>query len=457
MNIDGRTIHSQFRLGSSGICKFNPAKYKKSPDLTDLIYRLDMLIIDEISMVRVDVMEVIMHILKHFGPNPLHYTGGIQLVLVGDLLQLPPILGEPNDNDHISDERRREKIEEIRRLEQEHKTPYFISASNLPLRRMITCHLKQTCRFDTTDSESYRFLKNLNIIRKGGDIQEAQRILPSPDQELQLFSQPPTSEIQNACNYFNRRFDKLAPRRDITICALRNVAEKINDKRLREIEGEDFVSFAQAWGDPQDGPKDLEAYCYTHYLSPYKLKIRPGAQVMITKNLTYCDKYIPNGTMCKIASIQEPPRTDLAEDNLPLEKNTLTRLTPQTNCQNKIIELTLLSVYPGETIKIGKEEWRETQGVWDSSLKEWREIPIFIYIQYPVMLSWAITIHKSQGLTLENFTIEPSASKRYPTNHLIYVALSRARKLSDIHLKRKITPENIHVDQQIKKYYESLL
>lgn len=433
INVEGKTIHSQFAISSRGLAHFNKKTYTDNNELRELIHTLDYLIIDEISMVRADLMDAILQILKLYGPCPFESNGGVKIVFVGDLLQLPPILRDPLKEKNNSEEYKAVK-KEYDEYNKKYETKYFLSAHGLPVPQIQLLILKENHRIDKSAPQQNDFYKHLNIIRLGRE--NIHQTAQCGDSYFDLVTQNPEIELHNACSYFNTRYKKDSHKEcDITITAVKKHAGNINNARLKELLPQLPIKIKARIKNyiKERSQEETESICKIYYLSPVKLEIKPNARVMVTKNMYVNNLYIPNGALATITSITEKPNQE--------------NLNPEDRDYD--IELKMIRPHQGEKITTSRSTWRENITV-SKGNGQTEEIASYEFNQIPLMLAWAITIHKSQGLTLENYAIFPYGNK---TESLVYVALSRAKRITDIHLEAKLTPDKIICNEKSRKFY----
>jgi ATP-dependent exoDNAse (exonuclease V) alpha subunit len=363
INVKGQTIHSFFHLPPRLITRDSIKRV-----YNDRIFRdIDTVIIDEISMVRADVIDGIDHFLRIHGKDKDLPFGGVQMIFVGDVYQLPPVLRQ----------------EEQQVFNQLYESPYFFSADAFNAREFISIELSIIFR-----QKDLMFIELLNTVRTG-------------------------SINQQALEPINKRLEEAAIKRNkyITLTTTNFVATSINDSELNKINQPLFTYIATVEGDfPTTNtalPVELE------------LKLKKGARVMFVKN----DKgrMWVNGT---IGTVQE-----LEEDNIKVKIEDSGR---------------------DELVTVPKEKWENIKYELNDDTNQLTEKVVGVLEQYPLRLAWAITIHKSQGMTFDRVNIDFSRS---PFAHgQTYVALSRCRTINGIILSKKIYPNDVIVDERIREF-----
>lgn len=340
---------------------FHHFKYRK--EKKKLLRELELLIIDEVSMMRSDLVDVVDLALKHARRNQLPF-GGVQLLLIGDLYQLPPVV--------------KQNSEEI--LARYYSTPFFFSAKALESLPLITVELTEVYR-----QQDREFLQILNAIRNADsydiDFEKLNRRY-LPDFE-------PTNEAY------------------IYLCSHNRMADRINAQKLSELKGETHWFQAYVDGDFKE----------SQYPNEEVLELKVGAQIMFIRNDTSPLKKYYNGKLARITQIDEYGIKALLEDS-------------------------------EEEIVIHRELWEQKKYFVDQN-KNIQEEVIGSFEQYPIRLAWAVTIHKSQGLTFDRVIID--AGKSFASGQ-VYVALSRCRTLEGIVLKSPITPQVVFSDQRIEEF-----
>ena len=369
INAGGVTIHSFFQLpfgphipesisSSASIHKFNRERI-------NLIKSLDLLVIDEISMVRADMLDAIDEVLRKYKDRTKAF-GGVQLLMIGDLHQLSPVI----------------KDEDWNMLKSFYDTVYFFSSHALqktnPVRIELTHIYRQS---DTT------FIDLLNRIR-----------------ENKLDSE--TLEKLN-----QRYIPDFRPADDegyITLTTHNASAQQINLVKLEEIKGKIKTFEALVTG-------DFPAYSYPTELS---LSLKTGAQVMFVKNDSSREKLYYNGKIGQISRISDD--------------------VIYVKCNGDYAE-----------IEVGPVEWKNVKYALNETTKEIDEEILGSFTQYPLKLAWAITIHKSQGLTFEKAIIDANASFAHGQ---VYVALSRCKSFEGMVLSTRIGMTSVKTDGTVAAY-----
>lgn len=369
LNVDGYTIHRLFSFGTTTNLddvlrgRYRPGRF--APTLASL----DTLILDEASMVRADLFDMLVAALERFGPRPGTPFGGVQLVLVGDLFQLPPVVTEG----------------EREFLETTYPTPYFFSADRFSVEDFPTVALTTVFR----QLGDQRLTGLLNAVREGVLVERARAELNSrtdPDFE------PPDDEFW------------------LTLAPTNRVVSARNRQRLDRLPGETFVHRAVRSGDLELFDPPVEEV----------LELKIGAQVMMLNNDS-ADRWV-NGTLGKI--------TDLwREDALRIE----------------------VELRDGTTAEVRPFTWEATRPVVESGALR-REV-VGTYTQLPLKLAWAITIHKSQGQTLDRLVVDlRGGAFDYGQ---VYVALSRCTSMDGLVLTRPVLPKDLKTDRRVLRFLRS--
>ena len=369
INAGGVTIHSFFQLplhpfipGVKMESKFAFSKEKRS-----IIRTIDILVIDEISMVRSDLLDAVDSVLRRFRDRTKPF-GGVQLLMIGDLQQLTPVVTD----------------EEASLLSQYYSTPYFFGSHALEKIDYVTIELKKVYR-----QQDEAFISILNAVRSGR---------PSADVMRQL----------NA-----RYIPDFTPDPEegyIRLATHNNTANSYNDQQLELLEGPLHSFQAEISG-------TFPEYSYPTEL---QLDLKEGAQVMFVKNDPSSEKRYYNG---KIGHVVE------------------------------FLEDMILVKCPDEDDVIAVEplEWENSRYVINEQTQEMETEVQGVFRQYPLRLAWAITIHKSQGLTFDKAIIDAAASF---ASGQVYVALSRCRTLEGMVLATPLRQSAVMTDLRVEDYIE---
>ena len=374
INAKGVTIHSFFQMPfgpilPNQISNTSNQQRKFSKTKIDIIKSLDLVIIDEISMVRADLLDGIDQVLRRY-KNRNKVFGGAQILMIGDLQQLAPVV-KPN---------------EWSLLQQHYNTVYFFSSKAYQEANVVSIELKHIYR-----QKNENFIRILNEIRNDNLSEESATIL-------------------------NQRFDpSFSPSKEegyITLTTHNKRAHLINDSKLNTIKNKNYIFEAEISGKFNENA----------YPNDEKLALKIGAQVMFIKNDSSPEKRYFNG---KIGII-----TDISEDTVTVQ------------CANEI-----------EEISTEKELWNSINYSINEETKELKEDIVGSFKQIPLRLAWAITIHKSQGLTFEKAIIDAEASFAHGQT---YVALSRCTSLEGLVLKTPISSNAIINDKTVSTFNEAV-
>ena len=386
INAGGTTLHSFFQLPFG---PFLPAAQHgwnaESPAYSDpnslfrnirfnapkreLLQELELLIIDEISMVRADTLDAVDTILRHFRQQPLLPFGGVQMLYIGDLFQLPPVVPP----------------QEWELLKAHYNSPFFFDALAIRQSQPVYLELNKIYR-----QNEARFINLLNNIRNNRT---------SPE-DLELLH-----------DYYQPEF--IAPKNDhyITLTSHNARADNINQEELNKLRGPLQTFSATVTGEFNDKAFPAEK----------TLSLKEGAQIMLIKNDKGETRRYYNG---KIGIISR----------LTTDKITIT--------------------FPDEPdeLVLEKEVWRNIRYHYDKEKDKIEEEELGSFSQYPIRLAWAITIHKSQGLTFDKAVIDAGSSF---APGQVYVALSRLTSLHGLVLRSRIHPSSISTDPRVVAFTDS--
>lgn len=370
INAEGVTIHSFFQLSFAPFIpdaqyKLKEQQYRFSKQKIRVIQSIDTLVIDEISMVRADLLDAVDSVLRRFRKNQLPF-GGVQMVMIGDLGQLAPVA----------------KDDEWQMLSRYYDTPYFFSSIALKSTRYAIVELKTVYR----QSDSH-FVELLNRVR---DNRADDKVLAALNSRYIPNFQPRVEEGYIRLTTHNYQ------------------AQQENERQLALLPGKSYTYEASISGK------------YPEMLFPTEqiLTLKEGAQVMFVKNDSSADKAFYNGMIGTVTEINE--------------KNFFVR-TKDT----------------GVVIKVEPEQWENTRYEIDERTNEITEEIEGTFKQFPVKPAWAITVHKSQGLTFDRAIIDV---QRAFTHGQTYVALSRCRTLEGLVLSAPLPMSAIIRDRAVDDY-----
>lgn len=364
LNVNGETIHSFFRLPARPLL---PEEVKPVGKKRQRIYRkIDTIIIDEVSMVRVDLLDVIDQFLRLNGRNANAPFGGVQLIFIGDLFQLPPVIASQ---------------EEQRLFETIYDSPFFLSAQVFQELPIQLIELRRIYR-----QQERHFIDLLNAIRNN-----------------QL-----TSAQLHA---LNQRYLPDFPVTDdealfITLTTTNRRADEINNARLAQLNTNEKYYECEASGlfEKNNAPAE------------WKLCLKVGAQVMFVRNDTENNRWV-NGTLGRV-----------------------------TRLKTEMVEVESAS---GKRYEVTPVKWEILKYQFDEEKNKINTDVVGSFIQYPLRLAWAITIHKSQGKTFDRVVID--LGRGAFAHGQLYVALSRCRTLEGLVLKSLIKMHDVIVDKRLQQ------
>lgn len=367
INAGGVTIHSFFQLPLSPYVPGTTFKdrYDFGKEKRRIIRTLDMLVIDEISMVRSDLLDAIDNVLRRYRDPTLPF-GGVQLLMIGDLHQLTPVV-TPRD-------------EEL--LRPYYDTPYFFGSHALQQTSYVTIQLTHVYR-----QQDQAFIDILNHVRDG---------VPTAEDLTRLNARCKPMFIPKAEEGY------------IRLTTHNRMADSYNDNELHKLSGKRYVFKAEI---EKEFPE-------SSYPADVNLELKQGAQVMFIKNDPSPSHLYYNGRIGHVVGFED---------------------------EKVVVKC------PGDdyTISVEPAEWENTRYAINEETKVIEPQVLGVFRQYPLRLAWAITIHKSQGLTFEHAIIDASASF---ASGQVYVALSRCKSLEGLVLASQIQPRNIIGDARVNDY-----
>lgn len=332
-------------------------------DKRELLEELELLIIDEVSMVRADMLDAMDTILRYFRKKPYLPFGGVQVLFIGDMYQLPPVV--PGNEWDI--------------LQAYYESPFFFSAKVIAEALPLYIELKKIYR-----QNEQLFIDILNRVRNN----------EVTDADFTLLN-----------NRYQPDFIPLGGDKYITLSTHNNKTNTINTTQLEKLSGKMMVFNGMVTGDFSDKalPTDMN------------LQLKEGAQVMFIKNDSGADRKYFNGKLATIKKIS-------TEEIIVTDNNS------------------------NEELKVEKETWLNIRYNYNKETDSIKEEELGSFTQYPIRLAWAITIHKSQGLTFDKAIIDAGSS--FAAGQ-VYVALSRCTSLHGMILLSKLHPSAIATDRRV--------
>ena len=378
INAGGQTLHSFFKLPFHPLLpndsRYNARNIRKTlkynGELTKLLRELELIIIDEISMVRADIIDFIDKVLRIYCRNMREPFGGKQLLLVGDIFQLEPVIKE----------------EEWRLMQPFYASAYFFSAKVWQEMQLLSVELRHVYR--QSDAE---FIAILDRIREN----------QATDKDLAAIN-----------SRYSATYEPSSRNLEITLATRRDTVDWLNEQKLKELEGESSTFKGTIKGD----------FPLTSLPAPMELEIKPGAQVIFVKNDK--EKRWVNGTIGIVIGIDE--------------------------------EEGIIGVCDedGNEYDVGVEIWENMRYTYDEKEQKIVEELLGTFKQFPLRLAWAITVHKSQGLTFRQVKIDFSGGGAFAGGQT-YVALSRCTSLKGITLEEPIRRSDIFVRGEVVQFARS--
>ena len=382
LNAGGVTIHSMFQLPFGGFIPDNSAPqfsdstkfetkatlrrhFKMNGVKKSVIRNMELLIVDEVSMLRSDLLDAMDYMMQTVRKKNAPF-GGVQVLFIGDLLQLPPVIRD----------------EEWRTLKTYYRGKFFFHSHVVQQNPPLYIELSKIFR-QTDDT----FISVLNNLRNNQISQQ---------------------DIQTLNKYVKPDFDLKLNKGYITLTTHNNKADTMNTQALEDLQGKLVVYHPDIVGDFPEKIFPVE----------HKLQLKVGAQVMFVKNDLSADKNYFNGKMGVIKSLSnEEILVHFPEEN--------------------------------KTIEVDKYEWKNIRYKVDEITKEIEEEVLGTFVHYPIKLAWAITVHKSQGLTFDKAALDVS---QVFLPGQAYVALSRLRSLEGLILLSPLRMNGISNDQDVMDY-----
>lgn len=384
INAGGVTIHSLFQIPPglflpepvSGWNRFELPIHtpesiirnmRISPQKRQLIEELQLLVIDEVSMVRSDMIDAIDIILRYIRRKNRQPFGGVQLLLIGDLFQLSPVV----------------KPDEWELMRSLYNSTFFFDARVFKETPLINLELQKIYR-----QKDEHFIHLLNAVRNN---------------EVDF------SIIERLNEKYDPHFEPPADDYYITLTTHNNKADLINHQRLSALPGTVQFFEAEITGD----------FPEKNFPAEFRISLKAGAQIMFIKNDKGDLRRFFNGKIATVSRIDDDQNIFVTFDDFP------------------------------EELQLEKETWTNIKYQYDREKDRIVEEEVGSFKQYPIRLAWAITIHKSQGLTFEKAMIDAGSSF---SPGQVYVALSRMTGLEGIVLKSRILPHVIRTDEQVVAY-----
>ena len=369
-NADGVTIHSFLKLPLTPFIPHHRYSNLYSLDVhaIEVVKKLDVIIIDEISMVRCDMLDAADMILRHYRHNRKPF-GGVQLIMFGDLYQLMPVTKEEDWN--------------VLKNHYHYRSCYFFCSEVLQKMDYYVVSLEKVYR-----QKDRRFISLLNNIRLG--------VIKAKDIDFLNTRYAPDFDTPNSDS--------------VVMLKVKNKqTDNYNEDQLDKLKGAEKVywAFEDNWRPEK-------------YPTSFKLIIKKGARVMFVKNDT--NKQYVNGTMGYVVGFGDnyiEVKKDGSNRSIYVERQTWDRLSYKINKKTKTVETEVIGSFK----------------------------------QFPLKLAWAVTVHKSQGLTFDEVAVDAAKSFTYGQ---VYVALSRCRTMEGLHLISKIPSQKIKADPLVKAYLDSI-
>ena len=394
INAGGVTIHSFFQFPLApyipgGSFNTKDEKYRFSKEKKNIIRTLDLLVIDEISMVRADLLDQIDAVLRLHKDRHRPF-GGVQLLMIGDLSQLAPVV----------------KDGEWNLLREYYRTPYFFGSHALQQTQHVAIELthvyRQTDRdfIDILNEVRENRLTSESLARLNSRVAASGKIKDESGKSVNEGSHP-----EDNCRLSSLNFS--LDEGTIRLTTHNATANRYNEERMDALKGVRFSYWAQVTG----------TFPESSYPAEEKLVLKKGCQVMFLKNDSQGSRYY-NGKLGIVSAID-------AE------------------------RICVRGIDDGEEVVVEPDVWTNARYVIDKETKEIREEIEGEFRQYPLRLAWAITVHKSQGLTFDRAVLDVNAA--FAAGQ-VYVALSRCRSLEGLVLTAPLSLSSVKTDALVADY-----